>query len=133
MHLHEKNNIFTKFWLNFLLECGIIVTIIDHQLKTEMIGMCSGLSVRCSDSIIRRCSMKELLKKLCDKYLLNLGLFTDFYPLERDILYPVCANVFCAADAVFDLGKFKDSMNLIKENLLQKISLKNPTTSILVS
>ena len=26
--------------------------------------------------------MKELLETLCDKYLLNLGLFTDFYPLE---------------------------------------------------
>ncbi len=98
------------------MECGIIVTIIDHLPKTEMIGMCSGLSVRCSDSVKRRCSMKELLKNLCDKYLLNLGLFTDFYPLERDILYPVCANVFCAADAVFDLGKFKDSMELIKDN-----------------
>lgn len=58
--------------------------------------------------------MKELLERLCSRYLLNLGLFTDFYPLERDILYPVCANVFCAADTDFDLGKFSDSMNLIK-------------------
>ena len=51
--------------------------------------------------------MKELLKKLCDKYLLNLGLFTDLCPLERDILYPVCASVFCAADAEFDLANTK--------------------------
>ena len=40
--------------------------------------------------------MKELLETLCDKYLINLGLFTDLYPLDREILYPVCANAFCA-------------------------------------
>ena len=77
--------------------------------------------------------MKELLETLCDKYLLNLGLFTDFYPLERDVLYPVCANVFCAADAVFDLGKFKDSMNLIKENPKMLSSFRSTVRPLIAS
>ena len=77
--------------------------------------------------------MKELLERLCDKYLLNLGLFTDFYPLERDILYPVCANVFCAADAEFDLGKFKDSMELIKGNPKMLSSLRSTMRPLIAS
>ena len=64
----------------------------------------------------RRCVMKKLLDALCDRYLINLGLITDLYPLEREILYPVCANVFCAADTEFELDKFTDSMSLIKSN-----------------
>ena len=77
--------------------------------------------------------MKELLENLCDKYLLNLGLFTDLYPLERDILYPVCANVFCASDAEFDLGKFKDSMELIKENPRMLSSFRSTVRPLIAS
>ena len=77
--------------------------------------------------------MKELLETLCDKYLLNLGLFTDLYPLERDILYPVCANVFCAADAEFDLGKFKNSMNIIKDNPKMLSSFRSTVRPLIAS
>lgn len=77
--------------------------------------------------------MKELLKKLCDKYLLNLGLFTDLCPLERDILYPVCASVFCAADAEFDLAKFKSSLALIKENPKMLSSFRSTVRPLIAS
>ena len=77
--------------------------------------------------------MKELLETLCDKYLLNLGLFTDFYPLERDILYPVCANVFCASDAVFELEKFRESMELIKENPKMLSSFRSTVRPLIAS
>ena len=77
--------------------------------------------------------MKELLKNLCDKYLLNLGLFTDLYPLERDILYPVCTSVFCAADAEFDLSKFKASLSLIKENPKMLSSFRSTVRPLIAS
>lgn len=77
--------------------------------------------------------MKELLTKLCDKYLLNLGLFTDLCPLERDILYPVCASVFCAADAEFDLAKFKSGMSLIKENPKMLSSFRSTVRPLIAS
>lgn len=77
--------------------------------------------------------MKELLETLCDKYLLNLGLFTDFYPLERDILYPVCANVYCASDAVFELDKFSNSMELIKENPKMLSSFRSTVRPLIAS
>ena len=77
--------------------------------------------------------MKELLETLCDKYLLNLGLFTDFCPLERDILYPVCANVMCTADTEFDLSKFKNSMALIKENNKMLSSFRSTIRPLIAS
>lgn len=77
--------------------------------------------------------MKELLKDLCDKYLLNLGLFTDLCPLERDILYPVCASIFCTADAEFDLGKFKESLSLIKENPRMLSSFRSTMRPLIAS
>jgi hypothetical protein len=77
--------------------------------------------------------MKELLTKLCDKYLLNLGLFTDLCPLERDILYPVCASVFCAADAEFDLAKFKYSLDLIKTNPKMLSSFRSTVRPLIAS
>lgn len=81
----------------------------------------------------RGCTMKELLETLCDKYLLNLGLFTDFCPLERDILYPVCANVMCTADTEFDLSKFKNSMALIKENNKMLSSFRSTIRPLIAS
>ena len=83
--------------------------------------------------MIRRCAMKEMLQKLCDKYLLNLGLMTDLYPLERDILYPVCANVYCAADADFDLAKFKNSMELIKADPKMLSSFRSTVRPLIAS
>lgn len=77
--------------------------------------------------------MKELLETLCDKYLLNLGLFTDFCPLERDILYPVCANVMCTADTEFNLAKYKDSMALIKENTKMLSSFRSTIRPLIAS
>lgn len=77
--------------------------------------------------------MKELLKKLCDKYLLNLGLFTDLCPLERDILYPVCASVFCAADAEFDLAKYKTSMTFIKADPKMLSSFRSTVRPLIAS
>lgn len=77
--------------------------------------------------------MKEILQRLCDKYLITLGLFTDLYPLERDILYPVCANVFCAADAGFELDKFTASMNMIKQNSKLLSSLRSTVRPLIAS
>ena len=77
--------------------------------------------------------MKELLETLCDKFLLNLGLFTDFCPLERDILYPVCANVMCTADTEFDLAKYRNSMALIKENSKMLSSFRSTIRPLIAS
>ena len=82
---------------------------------------------------IRRCVMKDLLEVLCDKYLINLGLITDLYPFEREILYPVCTTVFCAADTEFELDKFTDSLALIKANPQMLSSFRSTMRPLIAS
>ena len=77
--------------------------------------------------------MKDLLEALCGKYLINLGLITDLYPLDREILYPVCANVFCAADTEFELDKFTDSLSLIKANQKMLSSFRSTLRPLIAS
>ena len=77
--------------------------------------------------------MKDLLEALCDKYLINLGLITDLYPLDREILYPVCANAFCAADKEFELDKFTDSLSLIKGSQQMLSSFRSTLRPLIAS
>ena len=59
--------------------------------------------------------MKASLQSLCDRFLINRDLVKSEFRMESGYLYPVCANLFCAAGVDADRQRLVYAKQLIKD------------------
>lgn len=59
--------------------------------------------------------MKASLQSLCDRFIFNRDVVKSEFRMENSYLYPVCANLFCAAGVDADRQRLAHAKQLIKD------------------